>query len=211
MKSELLPGLSPSSSKVYYQFARYYDWFFGPVYQARIHATIRSLEIGSQANVLEIGVGTGISLCAYPPHANILGVDLSRSMLDQAAQRVEAGRLKHVRLQQMDALDLQLPSQHYDYVTAFHVVTVVPDVDRMMREMYRVCKPNGKIVVINHFRSERRWLAALVDRATPLTKRLGWRTNLGLAELTDQIPLRVDKLYKTSPFSLFTVLVATKP
>ncbi|MCH5373337.1 MAG: class I SAM-dependent methyltransferase [Planctomycetes bacterium] len=181
------------------------------MYRKRIHDTIQSLNIPADAKVLEIGVGTGISLSAYPPHANVLGVDLSTDMLNQAASRAESEGRSNITLQQMDALDLTAPSEAFDFVMAFHVVSVVGDVDRMMGEMYRVCKPGGKIVVINHFRSPRPLIAAVVDQASPITRRLGWRTTLRLEEVTSAVPLQVEKQYKTSFFSLFTVMIATKP
>lgn len=211
MDSEVIQKSILSSSKIYHQLARHYDRIFAPMFQARIHATVESLQIPAGAKVLEIGVGTGISLTAYPPHADVLGVDLSAKMLDQAAKRVEMCGLTNVQLQPMNALDLELPNEQFDFVMAFHVVSVVDDVERMLNEMFRVCQPGGTIVVINHFRSKRPWLAALIDRASPLTKRWGWRTDLRLEEVTGPVPLRVEKQFKTSSFSLFTVLVATKP
>ena len=93
---------------------------------------------------------------------------------------------------------------------AFHVLTVVPDPDRLILEMVRVCKPHGTIVIINHFRSERRWLAGFMGLLDPVTRRLGWRTTLGLPELVDKTPLSVQDRFKTSAHSLFTVVTAKK-
>ena len=93
----------------------------------------------------------------------------------------------------------------------FHVVSVVPDHATLMQEMSRVCKPGGTIVIINHFRSPRQWLAPFVDRLDPITRRLGWRTTLKLSDLFNGIPLRVERRFKTSERSLFTVVIASKP
>jgi phosphatidylethanolamine/phosphatidyl-N-methylethanolamine N-methyltransferase len=117
----------------------------------------------------------------------------------------------HVRLLQMDALNLDFADGEFDYVTAFHVVSVVPDHASLMKEMVRVCKPSGTVVIINHFRSDRRWLAPLVDRLDPITRKLGWRTTLRCEELFDDITLRVERQFKTSGTSLFTVVIARKP
>jgi phosphatidylethanolamine/phosphatidyl-N-methylethanolamine N-methyltransferase len=210
METQTLPTKSASDSVVYRQLARYYDWAFGPVYTRRILTCIRNLNIPAGADVLEIGVGTGISLAAYPPHAKVVGVDASRDMLDQAAKKIAAQGWKHIELRQMDALDLQFPDESFDFVNAFHVVSVVNDVHQAMREMVRVCKPNGRILIINHFRSPRPWLARTIDTLSPLTRYLGWRTNLSGSDLLRGLPLRIVRQFKTSPTSLFTVLEMAK-
>ena len=211
MHTMTLPKKDASSSKVYYKFARYYDHLFTPIYKDRICSTIQSLNIPPDAKVLEVGVGTGISLDAYPPSADVLAVDLSQAMLDQAAARVESLGLTNVRLQMMDALNIEAEDETFDFVMAFHIVSVVNDVDRMMQGLYRVCKPGGKIIVINHFRSPKFWLAPLVDLASPLTRKLGWRTNLKIDEVVNAVPIQVDRQYKTTPYSLFRIIVASKP
>jgi phosphatidylethanolamine/phosphatidyl-N-methylethanolamine N-methyltransferase len=203
-------GPAPSASRVYHRFAHVYESLFGPVYTSRIHATIGSLPLFAGARVLEIGVGTGISLSAYPPTVHVTGIDMSQEMLDQAARKIEERNWSHVELRQMDALDLKFDDEHFDFVLAFHVASVVQDVHRMMSEMLRVCKPNGTIVVINHLRSEKAWMARLIDKLNPLTRRLGWRTDLRFRDLVDNEQLQVEKHYKTSPTSLFTVVVGRK-
>jgi phosphatidylethanolamine/phosphatidyl-N-methylethanolamine N-methyltransferase len=203
-------GPAPSASRVYHRFAQFYELLFGPVYTTRIHSTIRSLPLFPGAKVLEIGVGTGISLSAYPESVQVTGIDMSQDMLDQAAKKIETQGWKHIDLAQMDALDLKFPDEAFDFVLAFHVASVVQDVQRMMREMLRVCKVNGTIVVINHLRSEKAWMARLVDKLNPLTRRLGWRTDLRYSDLVRNEQLRVEKHYKTSAASLFTVVVGRK-
>ncbi len=211
MDTQLMEATAPGASKIYNQFAHYYDRMFSPIYRSRIHSTIRSLDIPTGAEVLEIGIGTGLSLAAYPPDAKVLGIDLSRHMLDLAAERAAEIGQTNVELQVMNATDLQVPDAHFDYVMAFHVASVVDEIDKMMREIFRVCKPGGTIVVINHFRSPRSWIAACMDRITPWTKRLGWRTDLRLDEVVGAVPIHVERRFKTTPFSLFTVVVTKKP
>ena len=119
--------------------------------------------------------------------------------------------LRHIKLQVGDAQALAYPDDSFDYVTTFHVVSVVPDAKRMMREMVRVCRPGGTIVVINHFRSERAPVAWVVDKVDPITRQLGWRTTLRAEDLLRAAPVELVRRYKTSPQSLFTVVVARKP
>ena len=176
----------------------------------RIHQTIRSLGISTNSSVLEVGAGTGLSLAAYPHDVRVTAVDLAPEMLAQAEQKIQQEGWEHIRLQQMDALDLNFADNHFDYVFAFHLVSVVPDHRRLMDEMCRVSKPGGSMVVINHFRSPRRWVASMVDLVDPVTKRLGWSTTLRLENLVDGVPVRVDRVFKSSPTSLFTIVEATK-
>jgi phosphatidylethanolamine/phosphatidyl-N-methylethanolamine N-methyltransferase len=195
---------------MYHELSLLYDGFFFPFFGPRIRATIRSLGISPGAQVLEVGVGTGLSLPAYPSHASVTGIDLSRKMLELARRKVDRNGWDHVELRQMDALDLEFPDEHFDYVTAFHVASVVPDSERLMREMLRVVKTGGGVVIINHFRTERKWLATLVGLLNPLTRRMGWHMNLRFSDVFESRPLRLERQSRTSTRSLFTVVVATK-
>ena len=206
-----LASADPHESKLYYQFSHFYDRIFTRFFFPRILSTIRSLEIPPGAKILEVGVGTGLSLSAYPEHAEVTGIDLAPEMLEQAQRKVSREGWRNIRLLQMDALDLHFPDATFDYVTAFHVVSVVPDHARLMREVVRVCKPAGTVVVINHFRSQRAWLANLVDLLDPMTRKLGWRTTLRSSDLFSAVPLEVRRRFKTSGSSLFTVVIASKP
>ena len=201
----------PHRSTIYHRLSRLYDPIFTGLLGPRVRRTIRSLDIPAGAKVLEVGVGTGLSLVAYPAHAEVTGIDLSATMLSCAREKIDEHGWQHVILRQMDALNLEFPDEHFDFVAAFHVVTVVPEPGRLVREMIRVCKPQGTIVIVNHFRSERRWLAPIVDLLDPVTRRLGWRTTLRLPELVESAPMEVQRRFKTSARSLFTVVTARKP
>jgi len=200
----------PHRSKMYHQLSRLYDPIFTCFFGPGIRTTIRSLDIPASAKVLEVGVGTGLSLAAYPGHAEITAIDLSSTMLSVAEEKIDEQGLAHISLRKMDALNMEFADEYFDFVVAFHVVTVVPDPDRLVREMIRVCKSRGTIVIVNHFRSERRWLAPIVDLLDPVTRRLGWRTTLRLPELVNRTPLNVQRRFKPSARSLFTVVTATK-
>ncbi len=194
-------------SKLYSEFTDIYDLVFARFFYPRIAAVIRALNIPPGARVLELGVGTGLSLGAYPTHCQVTGVDLAPDMLEHAQERIERHGWSHISLLEGDAMDLQLPANSFDYVMAFHVVSVVPDAGRMMREVHRVCRSNGTIVVINHFRSQKRLLAAIDRGLEPLTRRWGWHT-LGRDEVFRNLPLQLEQVYKTARHSLFTIVVA---
>ena len=196
-------------SKLYYEFSNLYDLVFARIFYPRIASVIRSLNIPPGAKVLELGVGTGISLGAYPPHAQVVGIDLAPDMLEHAQERIDENDWRHVRVMEMDAMALDFPPASFDYVMAFHVVSVVPNVSQFMAEACRVCRPDGTVVVINHFRSERPLLAAVDRRLEPITRRCGWHT-LARTDVFNGLPLEIDRTYKTSRRSLFTIVEARK-
>jgi len=190
-------------------------WCYNPIFKGplsdRIHNTIRSLGIPAGAQVLDVGVGTGHYLAAYPRHASVIGVDLSPDMLKRAERERERHGLDHIELRQMDALDLQFPADTFDYVMGFHTASVVADPRRLIDEMLRVCRGGGRIVVINHLRTGRhRWLVPLSNAASALTRPLGWHVNVSFEELFAREELSVERRSKSSPWSPFTVVVARK-
>lgn len=194
-------------SKLYSDFSQFYDLVFARYFYPRIVGVIRKLQIPPNAKVLEVGVGTGLALAAYPRHCQVTGLDLAPDMLEHASERIVRNGWRHIQVMQGDAMDMTLPDSSFDYVTAFHVVSVVPDAGRMMREVLRVSKPGARIVVINHFRSDRRVLASIDRRLEPVTRRWGWHT-LSRGEVFDGLPLQIESVYKTSRNSLFTIVVA---
>jgi phosphatidylethanolamine/phosphatidyl-N-methylethanolamine N-methyltransferase len=198
----------PHESAIYYEFSNVYDLVFGRVFYPRIARVIRSLDIPAGARVLELGVGTGLSLDAYPHHCSVTGVDLAPDMLERAQDRVNRNGWRHITLQQGDALNLAVEDCSFDYVMAFHVISVVPDPHRMLAEVRRVCRPGGTIAIINHFRSTHRAVARLQRTIDPITRRLGWTTTLRLRDVLDRRVLHVEQQWKTSRRSLFTIVVA---
>jgi phosphatidylethanolamine/phosphatidyl-N-methylethanolamine N-methyltransferase len=131
--------------------------------------------------VLEVGVGTGLTLPLYRADSRIVGIDLSPEMLARARRRVEGGGLRQVEaLLEMDGQRMEFADGSFDTVVALHVLSVAPEPARLMQEMRRVCAPGGELLILNHFRSERapwRWL----ERATaPLAAQLGFRPDLEL-------------------------------
>ena len=200
----------PHHSRIYSDLAGIYDHVFTRVFLRRIDQVVKGLQIPPGAKVLEVGIGTGLSVDAYPSHADVIGIDLSQDMLDHAAQKMDPKRHAHIKLQQGDALHLDFPDESFDFVTAFHVITVVPDPKRMLDEMVRVCRPGGTVVIINHFSSERALIRFVVDRVDPITRHLGWSTRLRLRDVLDPGVLVLEKRYKTKPWSLFTIVEARK-
>lgn len=200
-------GAQAHESKLYSELAHVYDFVFTRIFAPRIHHVIRTLQIPPGSRVLEVGVGTGLSLDAYPEHAQVVGVDLAPDMLEKAEEKVRRNGWRHITLLEMDALDLRFDDNSFDFVTAFHVVSVVPDPKKLMAEIARVAKANATIAIVNHFRSRNRFFAALDRLVEPITLHLGWHT-LDLKEVLEAQPLDDIRVFKLSRYSLFTILVA---
>ena len=197
-------------SKLYAELAPLYDKVFGKIFYNRLEHVIENLGIPPGAKVLEVGAGTGTSFPAYPAHCKITGVDLAPDMLARARQKIQENCWSHIEVMEMNALDLKFPDNTFDYVMAFHVVTVVPDPVRMVAEAKRVCKPGGRIVIVNHFTSEVPVIGSLTQALDPITRWLGWRTDLRLKPFIETSGLRVEKNYKLSKASLYDVLLCRK-
>ncbi|MBI1997991.1 MAG: methyltransferase domain-containing protein [Deltaproteobacteria bacterium] len=197
-------------SKLYSEFAPLYDKIFGKIFYSRLESVIEDLDIPPGAKVLEVGAGTGTSFPAYPTHCQVTGIDLAPDMLARAQRKIRENGWTHLNVIEMNALELEFPDDSFDYVMAFHVVTVVPDPVRMIAEAKRVCKPGGKIVIVNHFTSDFPLLGTLTEALDPVTRWLGWRTNLRLKPFIKTTDLTVERMYKLSKTSLYTVLHGTK-
>lgn len=193
-------------SRIYSDYALLYDKTFGKIFYNRIKHVIESLHIPPGAEVLELGVGTGTSFPAYPTNCKVMGIDLAKHMLVQARAKISKNSWSHLQVMEMDALNLTFADNSFDYVTVFHTVTVVPDPVQMLAEAQRVCKPGGKIVIVNHFTTDLPIIGSLTEALDPLTRRLGWRTKLKLEPFLQATDLTVEEIYKLSKVSLYTVI-----
>ena len=200
----------PHQSRVYSDLAHLYDAVFGRAFVDREHEVIEGLTFRPNQQVLEVGVGTGISLDAYPPYVRLIGIDASTDMLGHAVAKIKENGWGHMEVRQGDAQQLDFPDNTFDWVTTFHVMTVVPEPRRMMAEMVRVCKPGGRIVVINHFASRRRFYYFLAMVLNPLTKLLGWTTRLRARDVLDGQAIVVERHERFSRWSVHFVIVARK-
>lgn len=197
-----------SITTAYQRYAPVYDVLFGRVFEPGRRRVIETLACTAGDCVLEVGVGTGLSLPHYPATARITGIDLSPHMLARARARVRRHRLHNVELHAMDAQALDFPDASFDKVVALYVASVVPDAAAMMRELRRVCRPGGQIVVVNHFSHDRGWPRALERRLSPLGGLLGFEPNfpfenfLSIAgmELADMRPVNLFGYWKLLRF-----------
>jgi phosphatidylethanolamine/phosphatidyl-N-methylethanolamine N-methyltransferase len=162
-------------AKAYARWAPVYDFVFGAVFDAGRKASIAAAQrIGGR--ILDVGIGTGISLLDYAPAHRIVGVDYSEPMLRKAHERVAAHQLGHVdALAVMDAQHLGFPDGFFDVVVAQYVITTVPDPEAALDEFARVTKPGGEIILVNHLGAESGPRRLFEQGFAPMARRLGWR------------------------------------
>jgi phosphatidylethanolamine/phosphatidyl-N-methylethanolamine N-methyltransferase len=148
--------------------------------------------------ILEVGVGTGINAPLYPRHCHVTGIDFSVKMLAKAHERVERKGISNVRLLEMDAANLSFPDNSFDIVYAPYVISVVSDPVRVVREMHRVCKPGGKFIVLNHFKSPNPLVAKMERAISPFTVHIGFKADLDLPGFLVQADLKPVSIQKVS-------------
>jgi phosphatidylethanolamine/phosphatidyl-N-methylethanolamine N-methyltransferase len=166
-------------AKAYARWAPVYDLVFGAVFASGRKASIAAAErVGGR--ILDVGIGTGISLTDYSRKNRLIGVDYSEPMLRKAHERVAAHALAHVEtLAVMDAQQLAFPDAFFDVVVAQYVITTVPDPEAALDEFARVTKAGGEIILVNHLGAESGVRRAFEQAFAPVARRLGWRPEFG--------------------------------
>lgn len=196
--------------EAYRRWAPVYDHTFGRIAEAGRRRAVELINRRS-GSVLEVGVGTGLSLPMYAPQLQIHGIDLSPEMLDRARQRVRDAALANVKsLQEIDASATPFADGMFDTVVAMYVMTVVPDPEKVMGELARVTKPGGMVILVNHF-SERDGMRGWIEhRMAPFAARLGWRPVFDLERVMGVPGLRLVERRPLKPFGIFTLLTFEK-
>ena len=196
-----------SIEKAYQRYASIYDLTFGKIFHKGRAVSVDRLNSRQDEKILEVGVGTGLTLPFFSHDCHITGIDLSEHMLEKAHHKIESYGFKHVDVVKMDAMKMDFPDDHFDSIIAAYVISVVPDPVQVLKEMSRVCKRGGKIVFINHFKCDNRMIAAIEGFASPLSKFLGFKTDLELEPILHQLPeFKVEKVEGINLFNYWKVV-----
>ena len=195
---------------VYRDISSWYDYFFGPTLHGARLAAMTRLPIESGDRILEVGVGTGINALLYPKYCDVTGIDFSSSMLKKARRRLRQRGVGNVDLLNMDAANLEFEDNVFDFVYAPFVISVVPDPVKVVKEMHRVCRVGGHVVVLNHFLSENRFLARAERLISPLTVHIGFKADLDLPGFIDQSGFRPVSVERVSVPRLWSLLTFQK-
>ena len=182
--AEHVADASRRVEKVYGVLARVYDAFFDWALGPGRRYAVSQLKPQAGEKILEVGVGTGLSLPLYPPGCQVVGIDISEPMLDHARTRLTGLAHADVLLARMDARAIAFSEGHFDKVLAPYVISVVPDPEKVMAEIVRVCRPGGTVIVVNKFQSGFAPLAMIEHLLTSLSTWVGFRMDLPLETVT---------------------------
>lgn len=197
-----------SMRKAYAFFAPVYDLFFGRVLEPGRRSAILLTDPKPGERILEVGVGTGLSLASYPDYVKVTGIDLAPAMLSKAQAQVDRRGLRHVEaLEAMDATQMRYPDHCFDKVICMYVVSVVPNPGKVLAEMRRVCKPGGKLVIVNHFHTHSKLVRFAEALLKPVHYLVRFRSDLDLDTFIREADLPVETVRRANIMGYSTVLV----
>ena len=200
------------SEAIYERLSPVYDVVYGATLQPGRRRAMARLSPGRGESIREIGVGTGLTAAAYPPWCRVVAIDVSWHMIERARARLARHPVDSVTLCRMDAAHLAFPEASFDAIYAPYVINVVPDPVRVAKEMLRVCRPGGRLVLLNHFdRRDRpsRALDRFVGLLASLTSGVNW--DLDLQTFLHETGLAPRSLETVNLLSVSSVIVCHKP
>lgn len=201
-ESLILQDSSLNSVKKTYRFlASIYNFIYGKSLQNGRVVLGKCMAYEDKKRILEVGVGTGLTLSLYPANSEITGIDISTEMLEKAKQRIEILGLKNIKLLAVDGEHAGLPNEYFDHVVLAYVYSVTPDPDALIKEAFRVCKLDGHIWILNHFSGMGGWnfIESLIE---PCSRLLGFRSIFPYDEFVSSKNWNIVSIKKVNIFGL---------
>lgn len=187
-------------------YAPLYDLLFGRVLEPGRREMIRYVKERNPKSILEVGVGTGLTIASYPKADLLVGVDVSGEMLERAQEKAEKLKIENLQLKLMNGESMEFADHSFDCVTVPYVLSVTPDPARFIKEVRRVCKPGGEIIILNHFSGSRFWW--ILERLVrTFADKVGFRSDFSYEEqiLTHDWQVKIVK--KVNLFGLSKLVV----
>lgn len=198
------------AEQIYSSYSGFYDLLFDTVLQPGRKKAVAAMAIEPGDNILEVGVGTGLSLPLYPEGCRVTGIDISHAMLRKAAERVVRMGRGDIDLKRMSAEHLKWPEATFDKVLLPYMISCVERPEQVVAEVHRVCKPGGRVFFLNHFHSRNRFMAWCERRLSPLSKRLGFVLDLPIEIITAGGLFEIERVERTNIFRLWSVVTCLR-
>lgn len=194
--------------KIYSRYSGFYDLIFAQLFSPRIRLGLEKIGIQKGDRIIEVGVGTGLSLSLYPQSCQVVGIDITRRMLERAKAKKVKLCLSHIDLFEMDGENICFDDDSFDHAVLPFVISVVPNLERLIQEIKRVTKNGGKIVIMNHLCVKSSLFSKMEEKLSPFFMKLGWKTGLSVEVLTNHCNLHIEEISRKHKLDPWFVLHA---
>ena len=194
------------STKIYSLYSHFYDSLFGTLLNPGRRAARKLMDIQPGERVLEVGIGTGISLPLYPENVEVVGIDINQDMIKQAGEKKHRLGYSNVKLCITDASEMGFKNNYFDKVIASHSITVIPNPFETLKEIKRVCKENAEFFFLNYAGSDDNLVARFEKALSPIRCRLGLGKFIDLEGLLRNANFKIDFKDRVNIFKLFQII-----
>ncbi len=194
------------TTKIYSLYSYFYDSFFGAIFHPGLRAASELMNIQPGERVLEVGIGTGMSLSLYPDNVEVVGIDINQDMIKQAGEKKQRMGYTNVKLCITDATEMGFKDNYFDKVIASHSITVIPKPSETLKELKRVCKENAEFFFLNYSGSDDNVVARIEKAWSPIRSRLGLGKAIDLEGLLQKANFKIDFKNRVNIFKLFQLI-----
>ncbi len=194
------------TTKIYSLYSHFYDSFFGAIFHPGLRAASELMNIQPGERVLEVGIGTGMSLSLYPGDVEVVGIDINQDMIKQAGEKKQRMGYSNVKLCITDATEMGFKDNYFDKVIASHSITVIPKPSETLKELKRVCKEKAEFFFLNYSGSDDNVVARIEKAWSPIRSRLGLGKAIDLEGLLQKANFKIDFKNRVNILKLFQLI-----